>query len=120
MCIRDRTDTYQIEAVLWCGFPGMLGGKAIVEIMDGRVNPSGRLPDTWSLDYWDIPASANFYQPEHVEEALGADSGEYVNTCYEEDIYVGYRYFETFDKPVLYPFGYGLSYTCLLYTSRCV
>ena len=105
------TDTYPIEAVLWCGFPGMLGGKALVEILDGRVNPSGKLPDTWSLDYRDIPASANFYQPDKVEEALGADAPEYINTYYEEDIYVGYRYFETFDKAVMYPFGYGLSYT---------
>lgn len=104
-------DTYQIEAALWCGFPGMLGGKALVEILDGRVNPSGKLPDTWSLDYKDIPASANFYQPERVEDALGADAQIYINTYYEEDIYVGYRYFETFEKPVMYPFGYGLSYT---------
>lgn len=104
-------EKYDVEAALWCGFPGMLGGKAVVEILDGRVNPSGKLPDTWSLNYWDIPSSANFYQPRTPEEALGSDSTTYVDTFYEEDLYVGYRYFETFDKPVAYPFGHGLSYT---------
>lgn len=104
-------EEYSVDAALWCGFSGMLGGKAVVEILDGRVNPSGKLPDTWSLDYTDIPASKNFYQPERPEEALGADVDIYVDTCYQEGIYVGYRYFETFDIPVAYPFGHGLSYT---------
>lgn len=104
-------DRYGVAALLWCGFPGMLGGKALVEILDGRVNPSGKLPDTWSLTFEDIPSSANFYQPKTPEEAPGADTPVFIDTCYEEDIYVGYRYFETFDKPVAYPFGFGLSYT---------
>ena len=104
-------EKYHISAALWCGFPGMLGGRALVEILDGRVDPSGKLPDTWSLDYKDIPAAANFYQPEDAAHALGADSGVFIDTYYEEDIYVGYRYFETFGKPVAYPFGFGLSYT---------
>lgn len=104
-------EKYQIPAVIWCGFPGMLGGQALVEILDGRVNPSGKLADTWSLDYFDIPSSANFYRAPEGEQALSADCGLFVDTFYEEDIYVGYRYFETFDKPVAYPFGYGLSYT---------
>lgn len=104
-------EEFSIDAAIWCGFSGMLGGKALVEILDGRVNPSGKLPDTWSLDYKDIPAAANFYQPPCPEEALGADVNDYVDTCYQEGIYVGYRYFETFAVPVAYPFGYGLSYT---------
>lgn len=105
------TEKYGVKAVVWCGFPGMLGGQALVEILDGRVNPSGKLPDTWSLDYFDIPSSANFYLPKDGEAALSADSPYFVDTFYEEDIYVGYRYFETFKKPVAYPFGFGLSYT---------
>lgn len=105
------TQKYGVKAVLWCGFPGMLGGKALVEILDGRVNPSGKLPDTWSLDYFDIPSSANFYLPKDGEEALSADCPYFVDTFYEEDLYVGYRYFETFKKPVAYSFGFGLSYT---------
>ncbi len=104
-------ETYQVEAALWCGFPGMCGGKAVVEILDGRINPSAKLPDTWSWDYPDIPASRNFFLPESEEEALDAESECYIDTYYEEGIYVGYRYFETFGKEVAYPFGYGLSYT---------
>lgn len=104
-------EKYQVPAVIWCGFPGMLGGQALVEILDGRVNPSGKLADTWSLDYFDIPSSANFYRAAEGEQALSADCGLFVDTFYEEDIYVGYRYFETFEKPVAFAFGYGLSYT---------
>lgn len=104
-------EKYEVDAAIWCGFPGMLGGRALLDILTGKVNPSGKLPDTWCSDYWDIPASRNFYQPESPEEALDADHDIWVDTCYEEDVYVGYRYFETFDKPVAYPFGFGLSYT---------
>jgi len=102
---------YKVDALIWCGYPGMQGGRALVEILDGRVNPSGKLPDTWSLDYYDIPASANFYNAIDGKGILSTDSPLFVDTVYEEDIYVGYRYFETFNKPVAYPFGYGLSYT---------
>jgi beta-glucosidase len=104
-------EKYKVDAVIWYGFSGMLGGKALVEILDGLVNPSGKLPDTWSFDYFDIPSSANFYRAKDGESALSADCPYFVDTCYEEDIYVGYRYFETFDKPAAYPFGFGLSYT---------
>lgn len=104
-------EKYNINAVLWCGFPGMLGGKALVEILDGRINPSGKLSDTWSMDYFDIPTGANFYRPTDADSVLDSDSPYFIDTYYEEDIYVGYRYFETFNKPVAYPFGFGLSYT---------
>lgn len=104
-------EKYQVPAVIWCGYAGMLGGRALVEILDGRVNPSGKLADTWSWDYFDIPSSANFYLAPEGEQALSADCGLFVDTFYEEDIYVGYRYFETFKKPVAYAFGHGLSYT---------
>jgi len=104
-------ESLDIDAAIWCGCPGMLGGKAVVEVLDGRVNPSGKLPDTWSLDYHDIPASANFYNSADGKAVLTTDSPYFVDTVYEEDIYVGYKYFETFEKPVMYPFGFGLSYT---------
>ena len=104
-------EKYHVSAALWCGFSGMLGGRALVEILDGRVNPSGKLPDTWSLDYWDHPSSRNFYLPKEGEPDLVADDFVYIDTCYEEGIYVGYRYFETFDQPTAYSFGHGLSYT---------
>lgn len=104
-------EKYNVKGLLLCGFTGMLGGQALVEILDGRVNPSAKLPDTWSLDYHDIPSSRNFYNAEEGSLRLDGDSPYYVDTFYEEDIYVGYRYFETFEKPVAYPFGFGLSYT---------
>ena len=104
-------DTYGVKALIACSFPGMLGAQVLVEILDGRVNPSGKLPDTWSLDYSDIPASRNFYNAVDGKPALTTDVPVFVDTVYEEDIYVGYRYFETFGKGVAYPFGHGLSYT---------
>ena len=104
-------EKYDVKGLIVCGFAGMLGGQALVEILDGRVNPSAKLPDTWSLDYYDIPASKNFYNATQGQEILDTDSPYFADTIYEEDIYVGYRYFETFKQSVAYPFGFGLSYT---------
>lgn len=104
-------ESYNIKGLIVSGFGGMLGGQALVEILDGRVNPSAKLPDTWSLDYYDIPASKNFYNAAEGDPVLDTESPYYMDTCYEEDVYVGYRYFETFDRKVAYPFGFGLSYT---------
>ncbi len=104
-------EKYNIKSVLVCGYAGMLGGKALVEILDGRVNPSAKLPDTWSEDYYDIPASKNFIQPDDENPIIDGEFPKYIDTVYEEDIYVGYRYFDIFNKDVAYPFGFGLSYT---------
>lgn len=101
---------YGVDALLYTGFGGMLGGPAIVNVLSGKDNPSGKLTDTWAKDYFDIPSSRNFY--DCVDKPrLDAECTTYVDTCYEEDIYVGYRYFTTFSKEAAYPFGYGLSYT---------
>ena len=91
-------ETYNPQAVLYAWQGGMAGGDGTVDILMGEVNPSGRMPDTIATFMVDYPASANF--------------GDAERNIYAEDIYVGYRYFETFapDK-VMYPFGYGLSYT---------
>ncbi len=98
------------DAIVYCGFGGMLAGQALVDVLIGKVNPNGKLPDTWAKDYFDIPASRNFY--DCVDKPrLDAECGVYVDTVYEEGVYVGYRYFDTFQKEVAYPFGYGLSYT---------
>lgn len=102
---------YSIDAILWCGLPGMAGGRALAEILDGSVSPSGRLSDTWTFDYQDIPAAKNFYIAPDGADNSPMQNQIYVNTVYEEDLYVGYRYFDTFNKPVAYPFGHGLSYT---------
>lgn len=87
-----------VPSVMYIWQGGMEGGSAAAEIISGRVSPSGKLPDTIMKDLEKYPAMKNF--------------GNEVFDLYEEDIYVGYRYFETFAKDeVLYPFGFGLSYT---------
>lgn len=101
---------YRIAGLIYLGFAGMFAGKALLEILIGKVNPSGKLPDTWALDYLDIPSSRNFYDSRDGSR-LDTNEEIYLDTCYEEDIYVGYRYFTTFKQKVAYPFGYGLSYT---------
>lgn len=103
-------EKYDVDALLYTGFGGMLGGPAIVKILSGEENPSGKLTDTWAKDYFDIPSSRNFYDCAD-KPRLDAECSAYVDTYYEEDIYVGYRYFTTFHKKAAYPFGYGLSYT---------
>lgn len=89
----------KIKAILFASMPGMECGSAIMDVLCGDVNPSGKLVDTIAKEYRDYPSAEWFdYDPRKTE--------------YKEGIYVGYRYFETFAKEkVLYPFGYGLSYT---------
>ena len=92
------TQEYNISALLVMWLGGMEAGNALADVLSGRENPSGKLNDTIALHYEDYPSAANFGNPEYNN--------------YEEDIFVGYRYFETFAKEkVLYSFGYGLSYT---------
>ena len=89
---------FNISSVLYVWQGGMLGGRACADILTGKINPSGKLADTIAYDISDYPSTANFGGKEY--------------NLYKEDIYVGYRYFETFKQDaVLYPFGYGLSYT---------
>ncbi len=102
-----------IKAALYAWQGGMEGGLATAEVLMGIVNPSGKLPDTFACEVNDYPSTEGFHE-----------SPEYVN--YSEDIYVGYRYFETIknaSSKVVYPFGYGLSYTDfeseLLSVSEC-
>ncbi len=103
-------EKYSVDALLYSGFGGMLAGQALCDVLSGRENPSGKLPDTWARDYFDIPASRNFY--DCVDKPrLDADQDVYLDTVYEEGIYVGYRYFSTFGVEPAYPFGFGLSYT---------
>ncbi len=103
-------EKYQVAGLIYLGFAGMLAGPALLDVLSGDVCPSGKLPDTWALDYQDIPASRNFYDCQG-RERLNAEDTVFLDTCYEEDIYIGYRYFTTFGKRAAYPFGYGLSYT---------
>lgn len=104
-------DKYGIDAAVYTSFGGMFASEALMGILDGSINPSGRLPDTFALDYYDIPSSKNFLNFKNDEPVLQTDYPAYSDICYEEGMYVGYRYFTSFKKPVAYPFGYGLSYT---------
>ena len=108
----------KVDAIVMAWQPGEEGGNAVADVLTGKVCPSGRLPMTFALDYFDYPSAKNF--PLHYkfnwDELLRPDSVVLAKkdlgyTNYEEDIYVGYRYFDTFRKKALFPFGYGLSYT---------
>lgn len=90
-----------IKALLILSQPGMEGGNAFADVISGKVNPSGKLVDSWAYRYEDYPNAASFSH----------NNGNVEKEFYEEGIYVGYRYFDTFAVPVRYGFGYGLSYT---------
>ena len=98
-------DDYQnINAILYLVQPGMEGGNALADVISGKVTPSGKLTDTWASRYEDYPNASTF---SHM-------NGDVDKEKYIEGIYVGYRYFDTFEIPVRYGFGYGLSYTKFL------
>ena len=114
------------DAVLLAWQPGQEGGNSVVDILSGKVNPSGKLPMTFPVKYMDAASSANFpYNYVAPKTPVLFPSGEAKTklvknvdyTNYEEDIYIGYRYFSTFDVAVSYPFGYGLSYTQFEYSN---
>lgn len=110
----------KIDAAMWIGFTGSNGIMALGEILTGEVNPSGRLVDTWASDFTKNPTFANFGTGNTPDLTDKYDGGMYYSVDYEEGIYVGYRYYETrgytdgedwYNANVVYPFGYGLSYT---------
>lgn len=117
------------DAVLLAWTPGQEGGYAVADILCGKANPSGKLPMTFPVSYLDIPSSANFpYYHKNVQRGewdflWGGAKRQTKNvdyTEYNEGIYVGYRYFQTADVPVSYPFGYGKSYTTFEYSKPIV
>jgi beta-glucosidase len=108
---RDRAD-----AILCAWQPGEEGGNSVADVLTGKANPSGKLTMTWPIAATDHPSTRNFPQDLDMytyREMQGWESGipNESFTNHEEDIYVGYRYFDTFDRQVAYPFGFGLSYT---------
>lgn len=115
----------KIDAAVWIGFTGSNGITALGEILNGDVNPSGRLVDTWAADFTKNPSFANFGTGCTADSTDKYDGGMYYSVDYEEGIYVGYRYYETrgetdgedwYNANVVYPFGYGLSYTTFDWT----
>ena len=96
------TDDFpNIKSILYVVQPGQSGGQAIADLLLGKVTPSGRLAATWPLRYQDIPFA----------EEYSDLNGDLTHDDYKQGIFVGYRYFDTFDRPVRFGFGYGLSYT---------
>ncbi len=120
-----------VDAILCTWQSGEQVGNSMADVLSGKVNPSGKLPVTFAADYNDDPSAKNF--PGDVKDTKdlasmymwGGDKNDAAKkrepvknidyTDYEEDIYVGYRYFTSFDKEVSFPFGYGLSYTTFDY-----
>ncbi len=113
------------DAILCAWQPGMEGGNSIADLLTGKVNPSGKLTMTWPVAATDHASTKNF--PGSIDDytfkqMVGSNRPipGHTYTNHEEDIYVGYRFFDTFGRPVAYPFGYGLSYTTFGYSKPAV
>lgn len=111
----------QVDAILLAWQPGQEGGNAIADILSGKVNPSGKLATTFSASYAQEPSAINFPGKEFPEKAIitsDSDLGLSVpaEVSYQEGIYIGYRYYNTFKIKPAYEFGYGLSYTNFTYS----
>jgi len=113
------------DAILVAWQPGQEGGNSVVDVLSGKVNPSGKLAVTFPMSYTDTPSAKNF--PGVAEKSDKVDNAADLSgfsrmrripweIIYEDDIYVGYRYYNTFKVPVAYEFGYGLSYTSYEYS----
>lgn len=119
----------RIDAVMWIGGPGISGAEAIGSLLNGEVTPSGRTTDIYARNFKDDPTWQNFGDNSQAGQSAaftenGSNDTNYM-VAYEEGVYVGYRYYETrayeegvknadfgwYDEHVIYPFGYGLSYT---------
>lgn len=121
-------DPAKIDAALWIGFPGDSGMEAFGKILNGTVSPSGKTVDTYVADLTKDPSWFNFGDNRVAGGDMYTDNGAdtlYYFVDYEESVYVGYRYYETrgvsdgeewYQKSVVYPFGYGLSYTTFEWT----
>lgn len=113
------------DAILLTWQGGEECGNSVADVLKGTINPSGKLPMTFPLNYLDIPSSKNFPSDYYRQEGDG-NNQTVLNTKnlgyteYEESIWVGYRYFSTNEKTVSYPFGYGLSYTTFNYSNAKV
>jgi beta-glucosidase len=110
------------DAILCAWQAGQEGGNSVVDVLSGKQSPSGKFTMTWPVKFSDAYSSKNFpidQDPRIDMTNQGAKSANVRNvdyTEYEEDIYVGYRYFDSFEVPVSYPFGFGLSYTTFEYS----
>ncbi len=126
--IETKSWTDKADAVVVAWLPGQEGGNSVADILTGKASPSGRLPMTWPLSYNDVPSKADFPETDNISDddllnvmkTKGDDDKKepvknFDYTEYNDGIYVGYRYYNTKNVPVAYPFGYGLSYTSFKY-----
>lgn len=109
------------DAIVCAWQPGMEGGNSVVDILTGKVCPSGRLTMTWPIAATDHPSTSNYplnndYYLLDLMKSENRPLAGHDFTNHDEDIYVGYRYFDSFQKEVAYPFGFGLSYTTFDYS----
>ena len=115
-----------VDAIVLPWSPGQEGANAVADVLTGKVNPSGKLPMTFPVNFMDHPSSANFPYNYNASASRGFFWGprqpqkDVDYTKYEEGIWVGYRHFVTRDVAVSYPFGYGLSYTTFAYSKPVV
>jgi beta-glucosidase len=108
------------DAILLAWQPGLEGGNAIAALLQGKVNPSGKLAVTFPVNYEDVPSAKNFPGKEFPEQATTGSFGMKqipAEVTYDEGIYVGYRYYNTYHVKPAYEFGYGLSYTNFAYSN---
>ena len=122
-----ETDSWkeQPDAILCAWQAGQEGGNSVVDVLSGKQSPSGKFTMTWPVKFTDVYSSKNFPvdQTAKLDFMNTVERGNVKNvdwTNYEEDIYVGYRYFDSFEVPVSYPFGFGLSYTTFEYSDAKV
>lgn len=108
------------DAILLAWQPGLEGGNAITDLLSGKVNPSGKLATTFPMSYDDVPSAKSFPGKEFPEQATTGNFGMKqipAEVTYDEGIYVGYRYYNTYNVKPAYEFGYGLSYTNFSYSN---
>ncbi len=139
--LKNLEDDAAVDSILWIGRPGQVGMTATAKILKGEINPSGRTVDTWYSDFtadptwYNVTNNAQVGSSNQYLKADGTNAG-YYGIDYDEDIYVGYRYYETkaadmnaatpgsgdtwYDSAVVYPFGYGLSYSTFDYSNMKV
>lgn len=109
------------DAILLAWQGGQEGGNSVTDVLKGVASPSGKLPMTFPVDVYDHPSSSNFPIDLTLERGAAPSGRPNVDvTLYEEDIYVGYRYFDSFGVEVSYPFGYGLTYTSFEYGNAAI
>ena len=109
-----------VDAIVLPWAPGQEGAHAVADILTGKVNPSGKLPMTFPVNYMDSPSSKNFPYTWDMTQGRRGNRKNVDFTDYAEGIWVGYRYFQTNNVEVSYPFGYGLSYTTFSYSKPTV